>query len=150
MSLLPVCYPGVISFIFYLREIAMSSVIIEILRSARDARGYVFEPLDGAALGGYGNVHVVYSIPGAVRGNHYHVAGTEVCSISGPALVRYREAGQVMTQLVPEAEVWRFTFPPGVSHAFRNEGTQPMFLAAFNTEAHDPGRPDVIRDVLIE
>ena len=80
LSLLPVCYPGVISFIFYLREIAMSSVSIEILRSARDARGYVFEPLDGAALGGYGNVHVVYSIPGAVRGNHYHVAGTEAGS----------------------------------------------------------------------
>ena len=128
----------------------MSSVIIEVLRCARDARGYVFEPLDGSKLGGYGNVHVVYSMPGAIRGNHYHIVGTEICGITGPAQVCYREAGQVVTQRVPEGEIWQFTFPPGVSHAFRNEGTQPMILAAFNTEAHDPNKPDAVRDVLIE
>lgn len=146
------CYPDErgIFFFFGCIEIAMSSVVIEILRSARDARGYVFQPMDGSELGGYGNVHVVYSIPGAVRGNHYHLAGTEVCSLAGPALVRYREAGQVKTHLVPEAEIWRFTFPAGVSHAIRNEGTQPMLLVSFNTEAHDPAQPDVVRDVLIE
>ena len=58
--------------------------------------------------------------------------------------------GEVVTALVPEAEVWQFTFPPRVSHAFRNIGTGPMILAAFNTEAHDPQKPDAVRDVLIE
>ncbi|MGE0115344.1 MAG: cupin domain-containing protein [Steroidobacteraceae bacterium] len=125
------------------------SIKVEILRVAQDARGYVFEPF-GAELGQFRNVHVVYTVPGVVRGNHYHVRGTEVCSVTGPTLVRYRIADEVGETLVPAGQVWRFTFPPGVAHAFRNEGSQPVLIAAFNTEEHDPDRPDAVRAVLIE
>lgn len=127
----------------------MSLVNVEILRVAQDARGYVFEPF-GADFGRFRNVHVVYTLPGRVRGNHYHVRGTEVCSVAGPTLVRYRVAGIVQEAVVPAGQVWRFTFPPGVAHAFRNEGTVPTLIAACNTEAHDPNKPDVAHAVLIE
>src|SRR5215831_7572897 len=87
-----------------------------------DSRGSVFEPLEPALLSGWRNVHAVLTEAGAVRGNHRHLRGTEVSGVSGPALVRYREDGQVRDVHVPEGEVWRFEFPPGVAHAFKNTG----------------------------
>jgi len=126
------------------------TIKIEVLRTAKDARGYVFEPMEADGLSKYRNVHVVYTVPGVVRGNHHHIKGTEISSVSGPTLVRYRQHGIVHDVHVPEGEVWRFEFPPGVAHAFRNEGTQPSLLAAFNTEEHDPNKPDAVKDVLIE
>ncbi len=124
-------------------------VKIEVLRVAQDARGYVFEPMTADGMTQFRNVHVVYTLPGGVRGNHFHVRGTEVCSVVGPTLVRYRVAGQTHDAQVPLGEVWRFTFPPGVAHAFRNEGTEPTMLAAFNTEVHDPQHSDAVREALI-
>ncbi len=128
----------------------MSEVKIENLRVAQDARGYVFEPMGPDGMSQFRNVHVVYTVPGVVRGNHFHVRGTEVSSVAGPTLVRYRVDGALQDVRVPAGQVWRFTFPPGVAHAFRNEGTEPTMLAAFNTEAHDPERPDVVRELLLE
>lgn len=128
----------------------MSAIKIQNLRVAKDARGYVFEPLEPDAIGAYRNVHVVYTAPGVVRGNHRHLVGTEISSVAGPALVRYRVDGTVHDAQVPAGEVWRFEFPPGVAHAFRNDGNEPMLLAAFNTAEHDPDKPDAVRDVLIE
>lgn len=125
------------------------TVKIDVLRVASDARGYVFEPMEPDALGRFRNVHVVYTIPGVARGNHRHPVGTEITSVAGPTLVRYRQEGVVHDVHVPEGEVWRFEFPPGVAHAFRNDGVRPSLLAAFNTEEHDPNNPDAIREVLI-
>jgi hypothetical protein len=65
-------------------------------------------------------------------------------------LVRYREAGVIRDVEVPEGEAWRFDFPAGVAHAFKNIGRQPFILASFNTEQHDQAAPDAVRDVLIE
>lgn len=128
-----------------------ASVTLEILTLHTDPRGSVVEPLAPEALPAQRNVHVVLNEPGAVRGNHFHKRGTEVLTVFGPALVRMREgAGAVADTAVPEGEVYRFTIPPGVSHAVRNTGTTPAVLVAFNTEHHDQGAPDTFRDVLLE
>ena len=119
------------------------------LRVAADDRGVVFEPVGEFEIGAQHNCHVVVSKPGAVRGNHQHSIGTEITAITGPCEVRWREQGKVQEVQVPSGEVWRFVFPPGVSHAFRGTGHTPMIIASFNTLAHDPARPDVTRDVLI-
>lgn len=126
-----------------------SRVLIDQPRVSRDPRGLVFEPLPGGSLGAQRNVHVVLTEPGCVRGNHFHQRGTEVATITGPALVRLREEGALRDVLVPAGEIWRLTIPPGVSHAFQNTGPQPLLLVCFNTEAHDPEQPDVFRDELI-
>jgi len=126
------------------------TIKIDVLRVAKDARGYVFEPMEPANIRQFRNMHVVYTVPGVTRGNHYHLKGTEISSVSGPTLVRYRLDGIIHDVHVPDGEVWRFEFPPGVAHAFHNEGTQPALLAAFNTEEHDPAKPDAVKDVLIE
>ncbi len=129
---------------------SQDSVHIDVITSHCDARGMVFEPLAADEIGDFRNVHVVTSVPGAVRGNHRHVRGTEITSVVGPMLVRFREAGAVRDVEVPVGEVWRFSFPPGVAHAFRNTGQQTSILASFNTEEHDQAAPDAVRDVLIE
>lgn len=127
----------------------MTRVEITKLKIHADARGTVFEPLEPQLLHGWQNVHAVITEAGAVRGNHQHLRGTEVSAVVGPALVRYREAGQTCDALVPAGEVWRFHFPPGVSHAFKNTGERPFLLVSFNTELHDPAAPDVERVELI-
>jgi len=127
-----------------------TAVRIDVLACHRDLRGAVFEPLPGDEIADYRNMHVVLSEPGAIRGNHFHVRGTEITTVAGPTLVRFREAGVVRDVVVPAGEVWRFRFPPGVPHAFRNTGERPGVLASFNTEEHDPLSPDAVREVLLE
>jgi UDP-2-acetamido-2,6-beta-L-arabino-hexul-4-ose reductase len=126
-----------------------SRVRIEQLRRAIDERGQVFEPLDADGLAAQRNVHVVLTHPGHIRGNHVHASGSEVTVVAGPARVRYREGAEVKTIDVPAAEVWRFSFPPGVAHAFQNTGDAPMVIVSFNTQTHDPDRPDTAREVLL-
>lgn len=112
-----------------------------------DARGLVFEPLTGDELAGMRNVHVVLTRPGNVRGNHYHRRGTEQLVVLGPATVRARVAGEVRQTEVPAGAAWRFTFPPGMSHAVR-AGEQDGVLVAFSDQPHDPNDPDTFRDPL--
>ena len=122
---------------------------IKSVRVHRDARGCVFEPLNGDELVAQSNVHVAITEPGAVRGNHRHARGTEVLTLIGPALVRTRVDGVLRDTHVAADEVVRFTFPPGVAHAVQNTSDRPQVLVSFNTVAHDPAEPDVIGDVLI-
>jgi dTDP-4-dehydrorhamnose 3,5-epimerase-like enzyme len=110
----------------------------------------VFEPLTAASLGQQRNVHIVLTEPGAIRGNHYHRRGTEVVTASGPMLIRLRDGDERMEIEVAEDEVVKLTIPPGVVHAFKNTSRLPNAMVAFNTEAHDPANPDVVREVLIE
>jgi dTDP-4-dehydrorhamnose 3,5-epimerase-like enzyme len=129
----------------------MSAPTVEIrpLKVHADARGAVFEPLEPALLSGWRNVHTVVTEPGAVRGNHRHLRGTEITTVLGPALVRYRCDGRIENIDVPAGQAWRFLFPPGIAHAFKNTGDRPFVLVSFNTEEHDPARPDFERDELI-
>lgn len=116
----------------------------------RDARGWVFEPLEGSEVARFRNVHLVWTEPGAVRGNHYHERGTEVVAVTGPTLVRVREEGELHDHLVPAGEVWQFTIPPGIPHAMQNVGDSPVLMIGLNTELLERAAPDVYREALIE
>jgi len=122
---------------------------IEIVPTHRDARGSLFEPVDAPRIAGTRNVHVVLTEPGAVRGNHRHLVGTEVSVVVGPAEVRLKEDGRIHDIAVPAGETWRFTVPPGVVHAYRNPGPGPMLLIGFNSELHDPNAPDQVREEIL-
>ncbi len=123
---------------------------IDSLTVHSDDRGGVFEPLAVELIASQHNVHVVLSNPGVVRGNHYHLQGTETISVVGPALVRVREDGTLRDIEVPEEKVYRFTFPPNVAHAIKNTGDRVHILAAFNTCEHDPKNPDTVQVILIK
>lgn len=131
-------------------RVVSQKVLIEPVSAFSDARGSVFEPVGPACLREQGNVHVVVSEPGTVRGNHYHPLGTEVLVVIGPALVRTRQDGEVTDTHIPEGQIYRFTIPPGVAHAIKNTGTTTNVGIAFNTEIHDPQNPDMVREVILD
>jgi dTDP-4-dehydrorhamnose 3,5-epimerase-like enzyme len=126
-----------------------SKVIIEKVSFHADARGWVIEPIGEHQIPAQRNTHVALTGPGAIRGNHFHRHCTEVFLVMGPGLVRLRENGAVRDVNVPDGQAVRFTVPPGISHAIRNTGDQPMFLMAFSTAPHDQSNPDTVRDELI-
>lgn len=128
----------------------MTRVLVEPMTLHTDARGCVYEPLDPDGLLAQRNVHVVLTEPGHIRGNHYHPRGTEVLAVHGPALVRIRQDGRDADTRVPDGAVYRFTIPPGIPHAVLNTGDAPALVVSFNTVAHDPAVPDVVRETILE
>ena len=125
-------------------------VSYERLTPVTDQRGYVLELLEAGDFAFQRNAHIVVSLPGVVRGNHYHGRGRETITVLGASLVRFREHGGIEEVVVPEKEAWRFVFLPGVSHAIKNLGDEASILVAFNTVEHDPINPDTESDPLIE
>jgi dTDP-4-dehydrorhamnose 3,5-epimerase-like enzyme len=126
-----------------------AGVHIESVKTHRDARGSLFEPLNDAELKAQRNVHVVLTAPNEVRGNHRHASAVEMTTVVGPCLVRLKEAGVIRDVEVPAGETWRFTIPPGVAHAYRNTGTEPMVLISFSTQVHDPNASDTTREQIL-
>ena len=124
-------------------------VTIDHLDVHHDNRGCNFEPIEKDAIAAQQNVHIVISEPAAVRGNHYHIDGTEILAVMGEALVRIKENNHVYDVRVPAGEVYRFTIPPKVSHAIKNISNQPNFLIAFNSTEHDSEKPNMVSDDLI-
>jgi UDP-2-acetamido-2,6-beta-L-arabino-hexul-4-ose reductase len=125
-------------------------VIKEPVAVHADERGFVFEPMAFEPLSRQRNIHVVVTLPGFIRGNHYHRRAVEIVAVLGPALVRFREDESVEDVTIGEGEAVRFTFPPGVAHAIQNTGDRPSLLIAFADSVHDPTAPDVVRETLID
>lgn len=126
-----------------------SRVTVRTVKTHRDARGSLFEPLSDAELAGQKNVHVVLTQPNEVRGNHVHRTAVETTSVVGPCLIRLKEAGVIRDLYVPAEEIWRLTIPPGVVHAFRNTGGSMMVLVSFSTNLHDPAGSDTEREQIL-
>lgn len=122
---------------------------IDPVKTVRDPRGSLFEPLSDAELIAQRNVHVVLTRPNEVRGNHVHDKATEITSVMGPCLVRLKEGDALRDVQVPAGEVWRFTIPPGVVHAYRNTGDAVMVLISFSTQVHDPTAGDTRREQIL-
>ena len=124
-------------------------VLIETIKTHRDARGSLFEPMNDAELAAQRNVHVVLTEPAGVRGNHVHATAVEMTTVVGPCLVRLKEAGEIRDVEVPAGETWRFTIPPGVVHAYRNTGGSVMVLVSFSTNVHDAAGADTRREEIL-
>lgn len=122
---------------------------VQSVKTHRDARGTLFEPLTDAELQAQKNVHVVLSHPGETRGNHVHRTAVETTTVVGPCLVRLKEEGTVRDVEVPAGEILRLTIPPGVVHAFRNTGDSAMVLVSFSTNLHDPAGEDTQREQIL-
>ena len=124
-------------------------VVYEPLNLFSDQRGILFEPLLAADFCVQKNAHIVTSMPGVIRGNHFHIKGVETVAVMGPALVRFQENGEITDVEISAQEVYRFVFPAGVPHAIKNLSREPNILVAFNTIEHDPKDPDTKGAVLL-
>jgi len=85
-----------------------------------------------------------------IRGNHYHLNGTETIVVIGPAFLKFKEGSEIYEFEVPANQTYRFIIPPQVSHAIKNTGDTINILIAFNTLPHDPRNQDVVSDILID
>ncbi len=130
-------------------KLQSAGVRIESVKTHRDARGCLFEPLNDAELAAQKNVHVVLTQPNEVRGNHRHASAVEMTTVVGPCLVRLKESGVIRDVEVPPGETWRFTIPAGVAHAYRNTGSEAMVLISFSTLLHDPNASDTTREQIL-
>lgn len=114
------------------------TIELEVLETFADPRGTAFEPVGAEALGGFRNVHVVLTEPGHVRGNHRHPRGTETLIVRGPALLVAEDGGARETHAIAPDQVVRVRLGPGVAHAVKNTGDNPMLIVSFGTEPFDP------------
>ena len=125
-------------------------VKIEQLEIHDGRRGIVFEKIESESIKSQQNSRVVISKPGMIRGNHYHLYGTETIAVMGPALLRFKEGNKIYDFEVPIKQVYRFVIPPNVGHAIKNVGESNNITIAFNTVPHNPKTPDVISEILME
>ena len=125
-------------------------VKIDQLETHSDMRGIVFEPIEKESIYAQMNSHVVISEPDAIRGNHYHLSGTETIAVVGPALLRFKEGNDIYDFKVPSKQVYKFVIPPKIAHAIKNIGKKDNILIAFNTVAHNSKNPDVISEILMD
>jgi dTDP-4-dehydrorhamnose 3,5-epimerase-like enzyme len=128
---------------------ANHAVVVQAVKTHRDARGALFEPLNDDELKSQKNVHVVLTEPNEVRGNHVHKTATETTSVVGPCLIRLKEDGVIRDIDVGAGEICRLTIPPGVVHAFRNTGEAAMVLVSFSTNLHDASGADTAREQIL-
>ena len=124
-------------------------VNIDQIKTLSDLRGIIFEPIDNDKINSQKNIHVVISEPGAVRGNHYHLRGTETLAVVGPALIRFKEKDELRDLEVPSGQVYKFIIPPKVAHAIKNIGDKSSILVAFNTVEHNPQKPDQVQEIIL-
>jgi oxalate decarboxylase/phosphoglucose isomerase-like protein (cupin superfamily) len=109
-----------------------------------DVRGFSFTAPPEAFdfLGHIADMHLASTLPGAVRGNHYHSRRREVIVIlPGPAWSLYWDEGEgtaARHRSFAGSSAVLVLVSPGSSHAVRNDGAGPLWLVASSSEPYDP------------
>ena len=113
-----------------------------------DQRGFSYSLQDQqfAFLGSVEDVHFSMTLPGHIRGNHFHRLRKEVLVVrfedawtlawdQGEGTVaetrKFEGAGTVVVEIEPLA-----------SHAVRNDGRRPLLIFAMTNGLYDPAKPD--------
>ena len=109
-----------------------------------DARGYSFTLPEAALrfLGRVADVHFSSLLPGAVRGNHYHLRRREAILVSALSPWSWHWDEDATTG--PQSRAFAggplclILVSPGASHAIRNDGDGTIRLVALSSEPYDP------------
>ena len=114
------------------------------LGNTGDARGFSFTTPPEALefLGRIADVHLASTLPGAVRGNHYHLRRREaIVMLPGSAWSLHWDEGEGTTAQHHSFEgnsAVLVLVSPGASHAVRNNGSGLLWLVACSSEGYDP------------
>jgi len=100
-----------------------------------DSRGFSFYPLKGRAESPErlpGAFHLVSIAPGTLRGNHLHPGHWEwLYPFHGTGYFTWEpQPGDLQERLVSGYRVI-IRIPPGMPHALRNPGPEPIYLLAW-------------------
>jgi UDP-2-acetamido-2,6-beta-L-arabino-hexul-4-ose reductase len=112
------------------------------LRVKRDNRGSLAEFVRSRAVG---QLFLSRTLPGVVRGNHYHHTKTEkFFVVEGDGLLRMRKifSHDVVEYRLRGSDYQVVDIPPGYTHSIQNVGTGEMVTLFWASEIFDPERPD--------
>lgn len=112
------------------------------LQIKRDQRGSLAEFLKSRTAG---QIFVSRTLPGIVRGNHYHHTKTEkFFVVEGEGLLRMRQINslQIVEYHLSGKDYQVVDIPPGYTHSIENIGKGEMVTIFWADEIFDPQRPD--------
>ena len=92
-----------------------------------------------------GQVFYTTSVPGAVRGNHYHTRKKEYfCVIEGKGKISMRDrvSGEVKEYMVSGEEPEIAEMPLNWTHNIENIGEKEMKMIVWTNEVFNPNDPD--------
>ncbi len=112
-----------------------------------DSRGFSFYPLQGRAEHPEklpGAFHLVSIAPGQVRGNHLHPGVWEwLYPFHGTGDFLWEPRPGDLQERLVSGHLLLIRIPPGVAHALRNPGPEPIYLLAWRE-----GEPDATEDTV--
>lgn len=112
------------------------------LQKKCDARGCLAEFVKSPY---FGQIFVSRTLPGVVRGNHYHHTKVEkFLVLEGEAIIRFRhiQSAEVIEYRVVGEDFRVVDIPPGYTHSIENVGTNELVTLFWASEVFDPSRPD--------
>jgi dTDP-4-dehydrorhamnose 3,5-epimerase-like enzyme len=121
-----------------------SKIEIKSLENLGDGRGYSFTaPAEALAfVGVIKDAHFSSMVPGAVRGNHFHLRRREAIVVlhDGPWSFHWDEGDEATSQHqeFSGCGAQLILVSPGASHAVKNNGARELRLVAFSSEPYDP------------
>jgi mannose-6-phosphate isomerase-like protein (cupin superfamily) len=127
-----------------LKRIKVKIQILELRNTGGDARGFSFTAPRHALdfVGRITDMHLASTVPGAVRGNHYHLRRREaIVILPGTAWSLHWDEGDGTTpqhRAFPGGSAVLVLVSPGSSHAVRNDGESSLWLVACSSEPYDP------------
>lgn len=92
-----------------------------------------------------GQVSVILSNPGVVRGNHWHQTKHEkFIVIKGTGIIRLRKVGtnEISSFNISDKYFKVIDIPAGFTHNLENIGTEDMITLVWASENYDPNNPD--------
>ena len=119
-----------------------------------DERGWVAWPIEEKDLQErlISHLHIPHLKPGAIRGNHSHLHGTEYALVlSGPCKVVFQdnETGEYEELTVQGDRPVLFRIGPNITHAFKNEGTVNIFLLCYEKREGKREEQDLHRKTIL-
>ncbi len=119
------------------------------VRINTDPKGELWKVLTASGLGeesrSFGEIYLVTSRDGAMRGNHYHPGITEWflvlrgrmrCSVAVP------DTGEKTSFLLDARNPAVIKVPAGIAHGFSSVGEEPATLLAYADREYDEESPD--------
>jgi len=134
----------------------MKMVRILSLDDRGDQRGfsYTVEDRQLSFLGSVEDVHFSSTLPGHIRGNHFHRLRKEVL------IVRHEDCWTLAWDRGEGTDVEACKFEgsgtvaveiePLASHAVRNDGTRPLLIFAMTDGLYDPANPDSYGRIVLD
>jgi dTDP-4-dehydrorhamnose 3,5-epimerase-like enzyme len=121
-----------------------------------DQRGfsYSLQARQFAFLGSVKDVHFSATLPGHVRGNHFHRLRKELLVVhfedSWTLAFDQGEGTAVASRTFAGSGTVAVEIEPLASHAVRNDGQRPLLIFAMTNGIYDPANPDAYGRIVLD